>query len=62
MNRDDFTRCRICKRLFSDAEAVLDPIKGFQCPNGCQPTFNQPNYESPLVSEEVINTEKSFIM
>lgn len=56
--RDDYFRCKICKGLFSDNEAVLDPIKGLQCPNGCVEPYQQPPYESPLNDENSNYTKK----
>jgi hypothetical protein len=48
MNRDNYFRCRVCKRLFLDEKCILDPIKGLQCPEGCEEPFAQPAYEPPL--------------
>lgn len=52
-NRDNFTRCKICKKLFPDPEHPTDEEKmnGYKCPNGCVATFNQPAYQSPLISD-----------
>lgn len=47
-SRDDYFRCKVCKRLWKDSDAVIDPDKGYQCPNGCEIPFEQPAYESPL--------------
>lgn len=46
--RDDYFRCKICKGLFLDSECVVDPIKGNQCPRGCEEPYIQPDYESPF--------------
>lgn len=50
-NRDNYFRCRVCKKLYADTEGVLDPVKGLQCPRGCEPPYDQPEYESPLISD-----------
>lgn len=48
MNRDDYTRCKLCKQLFRDDNERRDPVTGaYLCPNGCKETFTQPPYESP---------------
>lgn len=49
MKRDDYFRCKFCKGLFPDAQCVLDPVEGLQCPQGCKPQYEQPPYESPLL-------------
>jgi len=41
-------RCKICKLLQADADAVLDKNDGYQCINGCEEPFIQPPYEGPL--------------
>lgn len=46
--RDDYFRCPVCKKLFSDTECTLDPIKGYICPNGCVRQYVQPSYQSPF--------------
>lgn len=46
--RDDYFRCPVCKQLFEDKLCVLDPVKGFICPNNCERSFEQPPYESPF--------------
>lgn len=47
--REDYSRCRFCKRLFLHEYADRDPVTGaYMCPDGCEPTFNQPAYESPF--------------
>lgn len=51
LKREDFTRCPICKQLFHDSESLGDAITGNKCPRGCEKTYEQPPYESPLVSE-----------
>jgi hypothetical protein len=52
MKRDDFFRCKICHQLFADSECYIDLDKGIQCPNGCEEAYEQPDYESPLISED----------
>lgn len=52
MNRDDYFRCKICKQLFSHDEGILDLDKGYMCPNGCTPPYEQPSYQSPLQDNE----------
>jgi hypothetical protein len=48
MTRDDYHRCKYCKKLFKDEECIPDPDTGeLQCPNGCKETFTQPPYEAP---------------
>lgn len=47
MKRDDYFRCRYCKKLFTNDECAIDPTKGYQCPNGCEEEYNQPPYELP---------------
>lgn len=47
MNRDDYFRCPVCKKLFTNEECSLDLDKGYKCPNGCEKPFIQPQYESP---------------
>jgi hypothetical protein len=47
-NRDEYHRCAICKKLFRDEDCILDPVKGYVCPNNCQPSYEQEPYESPL--------------
>lgn len=55
-DRDNYTRCKICKELFPDPDPETlteeEKIKGYQCPRGCVETFKQPPYESPLISDE----------
>ena len=50
--RDDCTRCPICRQLFADKDCTLDPIKGYICPNGCEPSYDQPKYETPLQDDD----------
>lgn len=50
-NRDDYTRCKICKELFKHEQCVLDPVKGYLCPRGCEPPYNQEPYEPPIDDE-----------
>lgn len=48
MTRDDYHRCRFCKKLWQDAECIPDPDTGvLQCPDGCKEPFTQPPYETP---------------
>lgn len=48
MKRDDFHRCRLCKKIFADAECLRDPDTGvLLCPDGCRASFEQPPYEPP---------------
>lgn len=51
MTRDEMTRCPICKKLFADMDCILDTSKGYKCPNGCEPTYKQEPYESPMNDE-----------
>ena len=51
-SRDDYFRCKVCHQLFLDEQAFRDPIKGLQCPNGCEEPFEQPAYQSPLISDD----------
>lgn len=46
--RDEMHRCPICKKLFRDDECTTGPDGRLICPNNCQPSFDQPTYESPL--------------
>jgi len=50
--RDNYFRCRVCRKLFADDDCVLDEVKGYQCPNGCVEPYEQPRYESPLNYED----------
>jgi hypothetical protein len=51
-NRDDYFRCKVCKKLYADEECSRDEKTGaFICPLGCVEPYNQPEYESPLISE-----------
>lgn len=50
--RDDYFRCKICKELFADEDCIVDPVKGFLCPKGCEKSFQQPPYQSPLQSDD----------
>ncbi len=47
-DRDKFTRCQHCGLLSEDTACILDDVKGLLCPNGCEPTFEQPPYEPPI--------------
>jgi hypothetical protein len=51
MNRDDYTRCKVCKELFLCTPENLDPDKGYVCPKGCEMPYNQDPYESPFNDE-----------
>jgi hypothetical protein len=51
-NRDSYTRCKICKKLFATVDAIHDPIKGYLCPRNCEEPFEQPSYESPFNGDE----------
>ncbi len=46
--RDNYNRCKQCGLLSADAACILDEVKGFQCPNGCEESFEQPPYEPPI--------------
>lgn len=52
-DRNNFMRCKICKRLYAISECILiageekGQYKGYQCPRGCTPQFVQPPYEPP---------------
>ena len=50
-NRDHYHRCPICKNIFLDDDCILDKVKGYICPNNCQPVYVAPVYESPLNSD-----------
>lgn len=51
--RDKMHRCPYCKQLYKDEECTTDTKSGVLiCPKGCEPTFNQPPYESPLNNED----------
>jgi hypothetical protein len=50
-NRDDYHRCKVCKRLALDSPEHYDPVQGFRCPHGCKEYYTQPEYESPLQDE-----------
>lgn len=52
-NRDKCNRCKICKELWNDNECEVDPVRGFICPNGCEPSYIQPPYESFLNSDDM---------
>jgi hypothetical protein len=52
--RDSYTRCQLCGEVFHHDSCILDEVKGYQCPNGCQPSFDQPPYQSPLQDEKLI--------
>lgn len=45
--RDKMHRCPYCKKLWPDEDCILDPIKGYICPDGCVEPFIQPEYELP---------------
>jgi ferredoxin len=52
ISRDDCFRCKICLELYADADCASDPITGMLiCPKGCKEVFNQPPYQSPLISD-----------
>lgn len=51
-NRDKCFRCPICLNLWNDNECEVDDIKGYICPNGCEKSYEQPPYESPLNSND----------
>ena len=46
--RDNYTRCKHCGQLFHEEQCILSEVAGFQCPNGCKESFEQPPYQSPL--------------
>lgn len=52
MNRDNYTRCKHCGQLFPDEQCILSEVTGFKCPNGCEESFEQPPYQSPLNNEQ----------
>lgn len=52
--RDSYTRCQLCGEVSHHDSCILDEVKGYQCPNGCQPSFDQPPYQSPLQDEKLI--------
>ncbi len=45
--RDKMYRCKVCKKLFKDDECFMTKNDGLQCPNKCEPIYNQPAYELP---------------
>jgi len=47
-NRDNYTRCKFCRELWHKEQCILDGSKGYQCPDGCVETFEQPPYVSPI--------------
>ena len=47
MDRNDYFRCPHCFELFPDEDCELTE-NGYICPNRCEPSFNQPPYQSPL--------------
>ena len=49
--RDNMHRCPICKKLFKDEDCIENEQTGLQCPNLCEPVFEQPPYQSPLHDE-----------
>jgi hypothetical protein len=60
MSRDDYHRCKYCKKLFKEEDCTREvdnegQSTGYQCPNGCQPTFEQPPYEPPTNNETLPN-------
>ena len=46
--RDNYTRCQQCGEIYPHEACILDAIKGYKCPNGCEEPFDQPPYQSPL--------------
>ena len=50
-NRDNYFRCKFCGVLWHQNQCVLDEIKGYECPDGCKETFEQPPYQSPLSND-----------
>ncbi len=58
MSRDNFFRCKHCHQLFADEECFIDADKGIQCPNGCEESFEQPPYQSPLNSDDAPTPDK----
>lgn len=47
--RDDYYRCPVCKKLYSDRECTRNPLTGvYICPKNCVKPFIQPQYESPF--------------
>ena len=47
LTRDDYFRCKVCKKLWADSVCETDAIKGRVCPNGCVKSYQQPDYELP---------------
>lgn len=49
-NRDDYFRCNICGKLnLIDGDTLRDPVtEAYKCKYGCEKSYVQPNYESPL--------------
>lgn len=52
-NRDEYIRCRVCKRLtVITPETPRDAVtEAYKCQYGCEVSFDQPIYESPLQHE-----------
>lgn len=47
-NRDHYFRCKHCKKLWHQEQCILNEVDGYQCPDGCIESFEQPPYQSPL--------------
>lgn len=50
---NEYTRCQICGEIFHHSSCILDEVKGYQCPNGCEISFEQPPYQSPLQDDNL---------
>ena len=50
MKRDKFHRCPICGLLSLDDDNQRDR-NGYKCPNGCEYSYQQPPYQSPIIDD-----------
>lgn len=51
-----YHRCPICFKISEDNEDLRDinsdgSSNGYKCPNGCERSFEQPPYQSPMIDE-----------
>lgn len=57
MSRDNFFRCKHCGQLSPDDQCLHNEVTGYQCPNGCKDSYQQPPYESPFNEDPVPSKE-----
>lgn len=56
MTKKKYHRCPICFKISEDNEDLRDinsdgSSNGYKCPNGCERSFEQPPYQSPMIDE-----------